>query len=105
MMVRPGNSGNFANSGNSGTSSKSGRIDRRRFFDINPAKQIRYRTDAEHAEHFESLFKEAARCRLRNVDEVAADLSCGLFSSHVLRSSQPALPPGQFAAPRVLHFP
>jgi asparagine synthase (glutamine-hydrolysing) len=104
MMVRPGNSGNFANSGNSGTSSKSGRIDRRRFFDINPAKQIRYRTDAEYAEHFESLFKEAVRCRLRNVDGVAAELSGGLDSSLVVGTAQLMFRQGVLPAPRFETF-
>ena len=37
-----------------------GKIDRRRYFDIDPAKRIRYRTDAEYAEHFESCSEK--RC-------------------------------------------
>ena len=63
-------------------------IGRRRYFDIDPAKRIRYRTDAEYAEHFESLFREAVRCRLRNVDGVAAELSGGLDSSMVIGTVQ-----------------
>ena len=64
------------------------KIDLRRFFDIDPAKRIRYRTDAEYAEHFESLFREAVRCRLRNIEGVAAELSGGLDSSLVIGAAQ-----------------
>ena len=64
------------------------KLDRRRYFDIDPAKKIRYRTDAEYAEHFESLFKEAVRCRMRNTDGVVAELSGGLDSSLVVGTVQ-----------------
>ncbi|MGH7914669.1 MAG: asparagine synthase-related protein [Candidatus Binataceae bacterium] len=70
------------------------KIDRRRYFDIDPAKKIRYRTDAEYAEHFESLFKEAVRCRLRNIHGVAAELSGGLDSSLVVGTVQRLLRQG-----------
>jgi asparagine synthase (glutamine-hydrolysing) len=70
-----------------------GKIYRRRYFDIDPAKRIRYRTDAEYAEHFGTLFKEAVRCRLRSVDGVAAELSGGLDSSLVVGSIQSLGPP------------
>src|SRR5512146_6374 len=76
-----------------------GKIDRRRYFDIDPAKKIRYRTDAEYAEHFESLFMEAVRCRMRNVDGVAAELSGGLDSSLVVGTVQRLMRQG--AAPAV----
>jgi asparagine synthase (glutamine-hydrolysing) len=59
-------------------------IVRRRYFDIDPAKRIRYRADEEYAEHFASIFSEAVRCRLRNVDGIAAELSGGLDSSMVV---------------------
>ena len=78
-----------------------GKIDRRRYFDIDPAKRIRYRTDAQYTEHFDSLFKEAVRCRLRNSDGVAAELSGGLDSSLVVGTVQRLLregvsPPARF---------
>jgi asparagine synthase (glutamine-hydrolysing) len=57
---------------------------RRRYFDIDPAKRVRYRTDEEYAEHFASIFTEAVRCRLRNIDGIAAELSGGLDSSMVV---------------------
>jgi len=74
-----------------------GKIERRRYFDIDPAKRIRYRTDAEYAEHFQSLFKEAVRCRLRSAAGVASELSGGLDSSLVVGTVQSMLRQG--AAP------
>ncbi len=81
-----------------------GKIDRRRYFDIDPAKRIRYRTDAEYAEHFESLFREAVRCRLRNIDGVAAELSGGLDSSLVVGIAQRLFREGRAPAPRFETF-
>jgi asparagine synthase (glutamine-hydrolysing) len=81
-----------------------GKIERRRYFDIDPAKRIRYRTDAEYAEHFESILKEAVRCRLRNVDGVAAELSGGLDSSLIVGNIQRLLREGAAPAPRFETF-
>jgi asparagine synthase (glutamine-hydrolysing) len=81
-----------------------GKIDRRRYFDIDPAKRIRYRTDAEYAEHFESILKEAVRCRLRNFDGVAAELSGGLDSSLIVGNIQRLLREGAAPAPRFETF-
>jgi asparagine synthase (glutamine-hydrolysing) len=79
-------------------------IGRRRYFDINPAKRIRYRTDAEYAEHFESLFREAVRCRLRNAEGVAAELSGGLDSSMVIGTAQQLFRDGFSPKPRFETF-
>ena len=79
-------------------------IGRRRYFDIDPAKRIRYRTDAEYAAHFESLFREAVRCRLRNVDGVAAELSGGLDSSMVIGTAQQLFREGLSPRPRFETF-
>jgi asparagine synthase (glutamine-hydrolysing) len=81
-----------------------GKIDRRRYFDLDPAKKIRYRTDAEYAEHFESLFKQAVRCRMRNIDGVAAELSGGLDSSLVVGTVQRLLREGIAPAARFETF-
>jgi asparagine synthase (glutamine-hydrolysing) len=81
-----------------------GKIDWRRYFDIDPAKRIRYRTDAEYAEHFESVLGEAVRCRLRNIDGVAAELSGGLDSSLVVGTVQRLFREGVTPAPRFETF-
>ena len=59
-----------------------------RYWDIDPAREIRYRTDAEYAEHFAELFREAVRCRLRSYKPVGAYLSGGLDSSSVVGVAQ-----------------
>jgi asparagine synthase (glutamine-hydrolysing) len=61
-----------------------GRLRKERYWDIDPARKIRYRTDAEYAEHFSAIFKEAVRCRLRSYGPVGAYLSGGLDSSSVV---------------------
>ena len=81
-----------------------GKIDRRRYFDIDPAKKIRYRTDVEYAEHFESILRKAVRCRLRSADGVAAELSGGLDSSLVVGTIQRLLREGATPAPRFETF-
>lgn len=59
-----------------------------RYWDGNPGTEIRYRTDAEYAEHFLEVFREAVRCRLRSHGPVAAELSGGLDSSSVVGTAQ-----------------
>ena len=59
-------------------------VECRRYYDLDPSREISYRTDEEYGEHFLSLFKEATRCRLRSVKGVASDLSGGLDSSSIV---------------------
>jgi asparagine synthase (glutamine-hydrolysing) len=56
----------------------------RRFWGLDPGKEIRYRTDEEYEEHFRHLFSEAVRKRLRADGTVWADLSGGLDSSSIV---------------------
>ncbi len=56
----------------------------RRYFDLDPRHEIRYRTDAEYAEHFLEIFREAVRCRLRTTGGIGAYLSGGLDSSSIV---------------------
>ncbi len=56
----------------------------RRYWDVDPQRQVRYRSDDEYAEHFHSIFREAVRCRLRSQGPIAADLSGGLDSSSIV---------------------
>jgi asparagine synthase (glutamine-hydrolysing) len=59
-----------------------------RYWDAAPSNELRYRSDAEYAEHFRSVFGEAVRCRLRSSTPVGADLSGGLDSSSVVGMAQ-----------------
>jgi asparagine synthase (glutamine-hydrolysing) len=54
----------------------------RRYWDFSP-REIRYRTDAEYAEHYLELFSEVVRTRLRTSSPVGVMLSGGLDSSSV----------------------
>lgn len=56
----------------------------RRFWGLDPDKEIRYRTDQQYEEHFFHLFSEAVRTRLRADGTVWADLSGGLDSSSIV---------------------
>jgi asparagine synthase (glutamine-hydrolysing) len=55
-----------------------------RYWDIDPTKEIKYRTDREYSEHFLSSFQEAVRCRLRSHGRVGAHLSGGMDSSSIV---------------------
>jgi asparagine synthase (glutamine-hydrolysing) len=63
---------------------KNGQLTKRRYWDINSAQEIRYRSDDEYAEHFIEVFKESVRCCLRSNRTVGAYLSGGLDSSSVV---------------------
>ncbi|HUA35242.1 MAG TPA: asparagine synthase-related protein [Candidatus Binataceae bacterium] len=57
---------------------------KRRYHDLDPRSTIRYRHDAEYAEHFGAIFRDAVRSRLRSSGGVLADLSGGLDSSSIV---------------------
>ncbi len=59
-----------------------------RYWDIDPAVEIRYQTDDQYAEHFLEIFREAVKCRLRSLGPIGADLSGGLDSSSVVVMAQ-----------------
>lgn len=63
---------------------RDGKVVCRRFWGLDPEKEIRYRTDREYEEHFVHLFSEAVRTRLRADGPIWADLSGGLDSSSVV---------------------
>lgn len=56
------------------------------------------RSDAEYAEHFREIFREAVRCRLRSSGPVGAYLSGGLDSSSVVGMAQSILRDGESAS-------
>jgi asparagine synthase (glutamine-hydrolysing) len=55
-----------------------------KYWDFDPDKRIRYRTDAEYEEHFRSVFAEAVRRRLRSDSPILAELSGGMDSSSIV---------------------
>lgn len=65
-----------------------------RYWDIDPASEIRYRKDADYSEHFLDLFQRAVRCRLRTTGPAAALLSGGVDSGAVVCTAQQLLREG-----------
>ncbi len=63
---------------------REGRLEKRQYWDVDPEHSIRYRTDAEYAEHFQELLTDAVRCRLRSNGPVMSSLSGGLDSSTIV---------------------
>jgi len=55
-----------------------------RYWDFDPGKRIRYRTDAEYEEHFRSAFFTSVQRRLRSDRPVLAELSGGMDSSSIV---------------------
>jgi asparagine synthase (glutamine-hydrolysing) len=55
-----------------------------KYWDFDPGKRIRYRTDGEYEEHFRVAFGEAVRRRLRSDGPTLAELSGGMDSSSIV---------------------
>lgn len=55
----------------------------RRYWRLNPDRELRLKSDQEYAERFYGLFSQAVRCRMRTSPPVGAMLSGGLDSSSV----------------------
>lgn len=61
-----------------------GRHTVRKYWDFDPGKRIRYRSDADYEEHFRVVFAEAVGRRLRSESPVLAELSGGMDSSSIV---------------------
>ena len=55
-----------------------------KYWEFDPANEIRYRTDAEYEEHFRAVFEESVRRRLRSKFPILAELSGGMDSSSIV---------------------
>lgn len=60
----------------------------RRYWELQPPRELRYRTDDEYAEHYRALFFEVVRTRLRTSRPVGVLLSGGLDSSSIACTAQ-----------------
>ena len=54
-----------------------------RYWQPDPHKKIRYKTDEEYAEQFRNLLEESIRCRMRSITPVGILMSGGLDSTSV----------------------
>jgi asparagine synthase (glutamine-hydrolysing) len=78
-----------------------GGIRTRRYWDIDPRREIRYRDDDAYAEHFLELFREAVHCRLRSGGPTAIFLSGGLDSSSIVGAAARLVQEGRVPADAV----
>lgn len=72
-----------------------------KYWDFDPAKEIRYRTDAEYEEHFRLAFAEAVSRRLRSDSPILAELSGGMDSSSIVCMADNIIARGGAETPRL----
>jgi asparagine synthase (glutamine-hydrolysing) len=63
---------------------KPGKSTVKKYWEFDPGKRIRYRSDTEYEEHFRMVFGESVRRRLRSDSPVLAELSGGMDSSSIV---------------------
>jgi asparagine synthase (glutamine-hydrolysing) len=71
-----------------------------KYWDFDPSKRIRYRSDPEYEEHFRQVFAESVRRRLRSDSPIVAELSGGMDSSSIVCTADD-LSRGMAATPRI----
>ncbi|MGA8552905.1 MAG: asparagine synthase-related protein, partial [Candidatus Acidiferrales bacterium] len=71
------------------------------YWDFNPHKIIRYRTDGDYEEHFRTLLAEAVRRRLRSDSPVLAELSGGMDSASIVCVADNLIAQGRAEIPRL----
>jgi asparagine synthase (glutamine-hydrolysing) len=72
-----------------------------KYWDFDPGKRVRYRTDAEYEEHFRVVFAEAVRRRLRSDSPILAELSGGMDSSSIVCMADTIIAHGAAETPRL----
>lgn len=72
-----------------------------KYWDFDPSKRIRYRTDSEYEEHFRTAFAGAVRRRLRSDSPILAELSGGMDSSSIVCMADTIIGGGLAETPRL----
>jgi asparagine synthase (glutamine-hydrolysing) len=72
-----------------------------KYWDFDPDKRVRYRTDAEYEEHFRTVFAKAVQRRLRSDRPVLAELSGGMDSSSIVCMADTVIARGDACLPRL----
>ncbi len=80
---------------------RQGKCATEKYWDFDPNKRIRYRTDAEYEEHFRAAFGEAVLRRLRCDGPILAELSGGVDSSAIVCIADELLRRGTAEVPRL----
>jgi asparagine synthase (glutamine-hydrolysing) len=71
------------------------------YWDFDPARRIRYRTDSEYEEHFRAVFARAVRRRLRSDAPILAELSGGRDSCSIVCMADTLIATGVAETPRL----
>lgn len=66
----------------------------RRYWSLDPSREVRYGSDEEYARAFHQIFSEAVHCRLRSASPVGSSLSGGLDSSSIVCTARRLLREG-----------
>ena len=80
---------------------RAGRHTVSKYWDFDPSRRIRYRSDAEYEEHFRAVFAEAVRRRLRSDSPILAELSGGMDSSSIVCIADTLIIRGAAETPRL----
>ena len=80
---------------------RTGKQTNSKYWEFDPGKSIRYRTDAEYEEHFRAVFAEAVRRRLRSDRPILAELSGGMDSSSIVCMADTIIARGSGETPRL----
>jgi asparagine synthase (glutamine-hydrolysing) len=72
-----------------------------KYWDFDPGKRIRYRTDDEYEERFRTEFADAIRRRLRSDRPILSELSGGVDSSSIVCVADSIIAEGKAECPRL----
>jgi asparagine synthase (glutamine-hydrolysing) len=78
-----------------------GRHTLRRYWDFDPTKSIRYRSDGDYEEHFRAAFAQSVCRRLRSDGPILAELSGGMDSSSIVCVADTVLASGAVHTPQL----
>ena len=78
-----------------------GKRDVKMYWDFDPGKKIRYRTDPEYEEHFRTVFAQAVQRKLRSDRPVLSELSGGRDSSSIVCMGDVLIGSGRADCPRL----
>lgn len=72
-----------------------------KYWNFDPGKRTRYKSDAEYEEHFRSVFAKAVQRRLRSDGPILAELSGGVDSSSIVCMADTLIAHGTSDSPRL----
>jgi asparagine synthase (glutamine-hydrolysing) len=72
-----------------------------KYWDFDPSRRIRYRTDAEYEEHFRTVFATSVRRCVRSDSPILAELSGGMDSSSIVCMADLVIAGGTAGVPRL----